>query len=262
MNEAFYYAAKFLPLVAYPLGLSINLCLLALLLLIFKRRRKALLLALLALTILIASSLPVTSWRLVRSLESRYDPKAEYPQSSAIVLLGGAGVPALAPRIYPETGCQADRILHTARLYHQGFAPWVVAAGGWEPILKDFDGSESDVNRNLLAELFGVPREKVLVESESRNTREHPPGVKALLEKKGLPPVIILVTSAMHMERSVKVFEKAGFTVYPAPTDFGADADFQPKAIHYLPHAGALSGTTAALHEYYGMLAYRIFDWF
>jgi uncharacterized SAM-binding protein YcdF (DUF218 family) len=85
--------------------------------------------------------------------------------------------------------------------------------------------------------------------------------VRSILQQRELPLDVIMVTSAMHMPRAAMVFESYGFTVYPAPTDFRADASFQKKAINYLPQAGALANTTAALHEYYGMLAYEILGW-
>ena len=44
-------------------------------------------------------------------------------------------------------------------------------------------------------------------------------------------------------------------------TDFLAEEDFQKKAINYFPQVDALAGTTAALHEYYGMIAYELLGW-
>jgi uncharacterized SAM-binding protein YcdF (DUF218 family) len=253
--------SKFAPLPFYPVGLTVLLCFFTVMALLFKKTRSALFYSFLAFAVLTASSMPVTSHFLVRNLESMYPPQVEFPKASASVLLGGAGVPPLAPRIYPETGEAGDRILHAARLYRQKAAPLMVITGGKIPFLKEFEGSEAEVNEALLVELFDVPRSAIILESQARNTHDHAPNVRSILQQRELPLDVIMVTSAMHMPRAAMVFESYGFTVYAAPTDFRADASFQKKAINYLPQAGALANTTAALHEYYGMLAYDILGW-
>jgi len=250
---------KILPVFFYPLGLTALLLLFALFALLLKKGRSTLLLLLLAIVVLGASSVPASSYWLVRSLEKRYLPEVDYPKVSAIVLLGGGQVAPVAPRLYPEVNGAGDRIIHAARLYHQGRAKYIVAAGGKTPF-ETFEGTAAEVMEDLLAASLNVPRTAILLEDRSRNTSEHGPNVRAILEAKGLPLEVIVVTSAMHMPRAVMVFERHGFKVYPAPTDFLADGQFIPNALSYLPQAGTLADTTAAIHEYYGMLAYTLLD--
>jgi uncharacterized SAM-binding protein YcdF (DUF218 family) len=253
--------SKFAPLPFYPVGLTMILCFFTVMALLFKKTRSALFYSFLAFVVLGASTLPVTSHFIVRSLESTYSPRVTYPEASAIVLLGGAGVPPLAPRIYPETSEAGDRIMHAARLYRQKVAPLMILTGGKISFLKEYEGSEAEVNETLLMELFDVPQSAILLESQARNTHDHAPNVRSILQQRELPLEVVLVTSAMHMPRAVMVFESYGFTVYPAPTDFRAEANFQKKAINYIPQVEALENTTAALHEYYGMLAYELLGW-
>jgi uncharacterized SAM-binding protein YcdF (DUF218 family) len=253
--------SKFLPLPFYPVGLTAVLCFFTFMALLFKKTRSAAFYSFLAFVVLSVSSMPVTSHLLVRSLESAYSPQVKYARASAIVLLGGAGVPPLAPRIYPETGEAGDRIMHAARLYRQEAAPLMILTGGKISFLKEYEGSEAEVNEELLVELFDVPRSAILLDTMARNTHDHAPNVRSILQQRGLPLEVIVVTSAMHMPRAVMVFESYGFAVTPAPTDFRAEESFQKKAINYFPQVGALAGTTAALHEYYGMLAYELLGW-
>jgi uncharacterized SAM-binding protein YcdF (DUF218 family) len=261
MKDVIYEAYKFLPLLLYPAGLTALLALLGLLALIFGRRKKAVSFVVLAMVIFVGSSLPATSHFLNRSLEGRYLPLEEYPKVSAIVLLGGAEVPPNPPRVHPETNMNADRIMHAARLYHQGVAQYIIPTGGRFRLEKTYQGTAAEVSEALLAELFDVPREAILVEGESLITGDHGAAVRAVLEAKGLPLKVVVVTSARHMPRSVKVFEKSGIEFFPAPTDFGADAEYVWEARSFIPTAEALDGTTRALHEYYGLAAYRVFRW-
>ena len=155
--------------------------------------------------------------RLVSSLEWRYLPQGDLPTADAIVLLGGGTRPQLPPRPMSEMNEAGDRMVYAARLYHEGKAPIIVPSGGFIELF----GStvpETEAMAQLLTEL-GVPDDAILRESKSRNTHENAVEVWALLEPLGIRR-ILLVTSAMHMPRSVAIFERQGFEVIPAPTDF------------------------------------------
>ncbi len=67
---------------------------------------------------------------------------------------------------------------------------------------------------------------------------------------------MILVTSALHMPRARRAFERAGIAVIPAPTDFEvAPGPFDP--LDLLPNAGALDGSGRAMKEWVGLWARR-----
>ena len=71
----------------------------------------------------------------------------------------------------------------------------------------------------VLLEMMGVPRQAMMFEDQSRNTAESAHAAWEFLSAQNIRR-IILVTSAEHMPRSVALFEKEGFEVVPAPTDF------------------------------------------
>jgi uncharacterized SAM-binding protein YcdF (DUF218 family) len=206
-------------------------------------------------------STPVVSYLLVRSLERKFSPPATFPKASAIVVLGGATAPAIPPRRYAETNIFGDRIFHAIRLAKAHYAPYVICTGGKIKFLFDFPGSEAATMADLIREFGGIDSASIIIEDKAQNTHDHAPRVKEILEKRGFTKDIILVTSAMHMYRSVAIFRKAGFTVYPAPTDFWVAAGGTPGLFDFLPDAEALTSSTAILHEYYGLLAYRILGW-
>jgi len=90
-----------------------------------------------------------------------------------------------------------------------------------------------------------------------------------MLEERGIEK-IILVTSALHMPRSLALFEKQGLQVIPAPVDFTIternwENAFKPGLdeflIYLLPNASSLGLTTNALKEMIGMLIYDLRGW-
>jgi uncharacterized SAM-binding protein YcdF (DUF218 family) len=100
---------------------------------------------------------------------------------------------------------------------------------------------------------LGVRKEHVLVEDSSRNTLESAVNVARILSKKR----IVLVTSAFHMHRSVRMFEKQGFKVTPAPADYLTEKQ-TVTAWSFIPRAGSMHLAATALQEYLSRTWYRL----
>ncbi len=262
----FVFLSKFLPPLLYPLGLAIIL--LAFALVFHKRaglRNTALILSLL---VLLAASNGWVALGLARSLEWRYLPQGEVPSAPAIVLLGGGTDAAIPPRPMVELNGAGDRILYAAQLYRQGKAPLILASGGNITWLGTRPSTPADEMTTIL-EMLGVPAEAILQQPNSQNTYEDAFYCAQILKERGITQVI-LVTSALHMPRSVALFEKQGIQVIPAPADFSVtqeswskytDAGLAGQLVNLLPSTSNLSLTTNALKEYLGMLAYRLRGW-
>jgi uncharacterized SAM-binding protein YcdF (DUF218 family) len=198
----------------------------------------------------------------MRGLESRYPPVPIYEQVSAVVFLGGATMGKMPPRIYVETNHSADRFFHAVRVYRETFSGKLVLTGGKIPFMNGDLVPEAYAMFELLNELFGIDSSDVIFETESRNTRENAVYTKMALETAGLGTDIILVTNAYHMPRSVGIFKKAGFErVIPAPTGYREDKRFVMKPLRLLPNPQSLFNSALALHEYYGIIAYKIMGW-
>jgi len=262
----FIILSKLLPLFVYPLGLA-SLFLLAALL--SRRESKGpKLFAAVALIILWLCSTTGFSDFLAQSLEWQYLPAADTPSADAIVLLGGGTEPASAPRMSAEVNGAGDRVLQAARLYKEGKSPLILLSGGNITWL-DEGGSTPAADMAEIMGLLGIPPEALLLEEESQNTYENALLAQELLSERGITRVL-LVTSAMHMPRSVGVFEKQGFEVIPAPVDFSVTkkesaeskaGSFAAKLMDVIPQASSLSLTTNAVKEYIGMLVYKIQGW-
>jgi uncharacterized SAM-binding protein YcdF (DUF218 family) len=147
----------------------------------------------------------------------------------------------------------ADRVWQAARLYDAGKAPLVLLSGGSDPEYSVM--SEAQAMQVFLRDL-GVPDSAMLLEQESRNTHQNAENSARLLRQRGFNR-ILLVTSALHMERALSEFESRGLEVIPAVTDHEA-GEPPPIPWRYLPDADSLSASARALKELVGQLVVRM----
>ena len=104
------------------------------------------------------------------------------------------------------------------------------------------------------AESFGISRDRILFVDSARDTEDESQAVKKLV---GDAPVA-LVTSAWHLPRSVGLFEKAGVEVHPCPTHYlgSRNRDFRWEDVNW--DSDSLGRSTAACHEWLGLLWNRL----
>lgn len=220
----------------------------------------------LALLVLLLGGNGWISDSIVRSLEWQNIPTTPLPTADAIVVLGGATKAAFPPRPAPDLSEEGDRVFYGAQLYREGKAPIVIASGGrieWKG-----SGPPESGDMAVILETLGVPKEAIIEEPRSLNTYENALYVRQILQEKGIKRVL-LVTSAMHMPRSLLIFKRQGIEAIPAPTDFlVTEADINetsstPQAIllNAVPDADNLYKTTRALKEYLGKVVYSLKGW-
>jgi uncharacterized SAM-binding protein YcdF (DUF218 family) len=241
----------------YPLGMCLVL-LVAGIVLHFLKRRGAWPLLIAGTALLYCVSTPFFTGLITRPFEAPYYPAAELPRDcSAIVVLGGCGMPMVPPRTYPEISDAGDRLLHAARLFKMGIAPRVITSGGIVVGALHNIVTEGEHNAMLLREI-GVDSAAIIIEKKSKVTADHGPTIGAILDSLRLPRKIILVTTATHMYRSIAVFKKNGFTVYPAATDFQASVYPVEGIRDFFPGSASLNNSTAIFHEVYGIIGYKV----
>jgi uncharacterized SAM-binding protein YcdF (DUF218 family) len=261
----FLFLSKLLPLFLYPLGLA---CLLMVVALVMWWRRSRLVpvpITLALISLLVGSSGWVANG-LTKSLEWQYIPKGALPTADAIVVLGGATKSAFPPRPGVDLSESGDRVLYGAQLYREGKAPVVIASGGrinW----RGSGPSESSDMAEIMKTL-GVPTSAILQDPTSLNTHQNAVNVKKIMKERGIRRVL-LVTSAMHMPRSLQIFQRQGIEAIPAPTDFlVTQHDIEESSntteailLNLLPDTDRLDKTTRALKEYIGTVVYRLRGW-
>ncbi len=173
-------------------------------------------------------------------------------KAQAIVILGGGVVPSA-----PEYGAAQPgsptliRLRYGAHLARATGLPVAFAGGfGWGASSAQ-TVSEADVAQATLRE-WGVTTR--WLDGSSRDTAENAQQMRALLQKDGVTR-IVLVTQAWHMPRSLTHFERAGFTVVPAPTDYilGETGDL----LSWLPGIGGLHDSRVVLREWLALQLMR-----
>lgn len=191
---------------------------------------------------------------LLLPLEERFPPwDAGRGAPTGIVVLGGAISPNIsAGRGAPALNEAAERMTAVAELARRYPAARIVFTGGNGSLLFP-DAIEADYALRLFANL-GIPRERILLERQSRNTAENARFSKAEVQPKS-GERWILVTSAAHMPRAIGAFRQVEFPIEAYPVDWrtrGVEDLFVPFA--WL--STGLDRTDTALHEWAGLLGY------
>ena len=214
------------------------------------------------------------SWiaqKIGRSLEWRVPGPEKFEHVDGVIVLGGCLEAQISPRRTVEVASTGDRLLFGGYLLKQGYADWVICSGGalWD---KGDVPTEAHSMKEMLMRL-GVSEDQIILEPKSRNTLEN--------ATKSLPLVVnqeaksvYLVTSASHMARSLAVFQKQAeimnlkeLEIIPAPCDFYHVHDPSPPPWYFIllssivPSAEALNENTKYIHEYYGMIYYKLRGW-
>ena len=114
----------------------------------------------------------------------------------------------------------------------------------------------SDMRRVALD--MGVPDEAIRVVPMSRTTWEDIHGAARILREEGLDPKkgVLLVTSALHMHRSMAVARSVGIDPVPLCSDYRQLE--APTWAAWFPNNGAPWNARAMLHELMGVWYYRL----
>jgi uncharacterized SAM-binding protein YcdF (DUF218 family) len=192
---------------------------------------------------------------LLRHLERQYPnpPAPPVQQYAGVIVLGGATESAYVfeGTQEPQVNGAAERMTTVLPLLRQAPDLEVVFTGGEGEYFGN-GLSEAERTRRFFVQL-GLDPQRVRLEDRSRNTYENAVFTARL---SGIDPQKpwILITSASHMPRALAVFKKQGWNVTPYSVDFRAGLA-TPWPTYSL---GEFEKWHVALHEYLGLLAYRL----
>ncbi len=231
--------------------LSLILLLLAGLILHRRRPRLAMSLILLSTVTLYALSTPWVGGLLLKTLEiSGPVTPHDLKDVDAIVVLGGGRRVGAAE--YGEdtvNGITLERLRYAARLARASGLPLLVTGG------KPGGGclSEGEIMQRILQNEYGIaPR---WVEDVAHTTWENARNSARILEPAGIRR-IALVTHAWHLRRARPQFEAQGLEVVPAGIQFSrTELD---NVLGVMPTPAGLRDSTFALHEWLGILWYKL----
>ena len=245
-----YILSKLLPLALLPLGFSLILLVVGLV----SRRCWPVVTAALLLWVF---SLGMVSQGLWRWLEAPWERRSalEAPQADAIVVLSGGRHPAPGAARLSEWH-DPDRFLAGLDLFRAGKAPRLLFTGGASPFRP---GQPPEGQRYLQeARQLGIPAAAMASTPPVLNTADEAVAIPRLLPAR--QSRVLLVTSAFHMRRAQRLFERQGMQVLPFPVDFQARGRWAGPLwrdpTQWLPSARALDDSSRALRELLGRLVY------
>ena len=111
-----------------------------------------------------------------------------------------------------------DRFLAGIKLFQERKAPKIFFTGGATPYTNEVK-TEGDLYKEEAIRL-GIPSESIFTTGRIFNTAQEAVAIKRSLNLKASSLRILLVTSAFHMQRARRLFERKGFIVHPFPVDF------------------------------------------
>ncbi|GAG48879.1 unnamed protein product, partial [marine sediment metagenome] len=208
-----------------------------------------------ACTLYVLSLQPVAS-TLAYLLEKDCTPPLgeELSKIDVIVILGGGVLPSWSLRKEAEpSGVTYSRVANGVEFFNRCRAEYMVVSGGAGPFGKE---TNAEVMKELAVEL-GVPPERILVEPYSSTTWEHPRELTNLLEESEEEITIGLVTSALHMGRSLMVFKRYFPNVVPLPCNYRSNP-VRLNEYLIIPSADAFLLSTNAFHELIGIVWYKV----
>ncbi len=252
----FFIASKILGFFALPSNFLIAIGLVGLVLLLTRFRRLASWLIVTSLVLIAFAGLSPLGNALILPLEQRFPPwDAARGAPDGIVVLGGAISPDIsAARGVVALGEAAERITVVAELARRYPNARIIFAGGSNAVFFD-EGAEAPFAVRQL-EALGVAHDRITAEEQSRDTIENAVFSRLLANPKP-GERWLLVTSAFHMPRAMAAFRAAGFAVEAYPVDWRTRGPIDAVR-PFASLAAGLGQTDIAVHEWVGLLVYRL----
>ncbi|MDR1171904.1 MAG: YdcF family protein [Bacteroidales bacterium] len=146
-----------------------------------------------------------------------------------------------------------DRLWQAVSLYRQGKTGKILISGGGAENTK----SEAAAVRDALIAM-GIPDSAILTETRSRNTHENAVFSAELVTANQPGATCVLITSALHMKRSLGCFRKAGLNPDAFPAEHIARYDKVYWADWLRPEPSALKYWERVMNEWIGIIVYKL----
>jgi len=265
MDTLFFIFSKIVQFCIEPLNWIIAFVVLSLLFLRLRKPHLCKRFLLMALADLLLVGWLPTSEVFLRVLEDAA-PKVNLMQMSekdfgGIIILGGAieGGEIAVDRGEISIYSSAERVTKGFELIRQ-YPELPFIFSGFSGRLSPKGMSEADAFKQLIAEQ-GLPDKYAHYENQSRNTYENVVYMKPMILELGdrgtndAQKPWLLITSASHMYRSLKIFQKQGIEVIPVPVDYQTGNRLGWGRFDL---ADGVQNWNKLMHEAIGLLAYWI----
>ena len=172
------------------------------------------------------------------------------------VVLGGVTNSEKEPRdrVYFHKG--ADRIVHAFQLYKLGKIQKILVSGGSGNLIRDTYREADNLYAYLI--LSGVPADDIILENNARNTYENATLSAAILQNEFPGKRHLVITSAVHLRRSLLCFRKQRVEADGFSTDFYTKSGNYVLSDFLVPDPAAFKDWHMLLHELFGLIIYKI----
>ena len=196
------------------------------------------------------------TWQYYQSPHHEMKPGEKY---NAGILLGGF-VSYDEKNQRPYFNNSSDRFIQAARLYKQGHISKIIMTGGNALFIKDTEYNEAEfVVKNLVE--MGIPPSDILAEKKAKNTIQNSSFARKMLDSAHISGPYVLITSAIHMPRAVKIFSQTGMSVRPYPCDYEfSESDTGVSWSNIVPSSTHFDRWNILLREFVGTIRLR-FTW-
>jgi len=198
-------------------------------------------------------------WRLLEYPWKRLDYSLIDPSDGIVVLSGGRHLPLGNTKIIEWY--DPDRFLAGIDLYKANKSNMLIFTGGINPLTSDLPPEGDIYIKEAIS--MGIPKEDLFTTYPVNNTLQEARAIKKLMNNE-LPLIqkrIILVTSAFHMKRAKKVFEREGISVQPYPVDFKSNKSFNSSLrnpLNWIPSSSSLNKSSSVIRELIGRFVYGV----
>lgn len=234
-----------------PLSIGLILFFLGIIFLLSKNYKKAKFFLITSfIWILLISYSPFSNY-LIQPLENQYKSYLEVDSKIPYILVLGSGhvTNDNLSKISQLSNSALMRLNEGLRIYEK--------LDNAKLILSGYAGDDVKTPHALISKAaaisLGIPSSNIITQEKAKDTAEEAEYVKKTVGKKQF----ILITSAFHMPRAMKIFQSAGLEPIAAPTDF-----LSKKEGNYLqePNAKEIRKTEVAMHEYIGIFWHLIIE--
>ncbi len=200
-------------------------------------------------------STPAVSVLIARPLESPYrNPELLLPADNiqAVTVLSGGIYQGPAEEFELPGDSTIQRVNRGVKFFLESGADYLIMQGR----LSEGPG---DRMVQLMAEQairLGVDEDRIILESESTNTMEHPYFLSNL-NLIAQDAELAVITSAWHLRRSELAFNNYYENISPVPAEF-ISYNLPGGINNFFPQVSGLRRSTRAIHEYIGMIWYYL----
>ena len=222
---------------------------------VFKNKRKRLLIW--TAVMFFVFSNPFIINKLMSAWETEYlryeDLKEQYDVG---IILGGTLRYYHGPLERPMYGKNADRFISAVELYKRNKIKKILISGGSGKLMRP-EEREAVILTETLKQM-GVNENDIIQENKSRSTYENAKYTAEILKAQYPKGKFMLITSSFHMRRSIMCFKKQELPVTPFPVDQQSGEDILTPDKIIIPDAENFIKWTTVIHEWVGIVAYKI----